>query len=277
MEMMTPMKLVSPAKVNLHLKILGKRPDGFHEIETLMVPVTLADEITIERGDKPGIDLTCDNPQVPTGSENLIVRAAELFFEETGTSLGLRIHVLKRIPMGAGLGGGSSNAATVLVALNEFTESRLSIPQLETLAARIGSDVAWFIRGQAAICRGRGELIGPKMDVPPWPILLLKPPFGVPTPWAYQAWAKNQQSMPQNVDGITLTNDLEAPVFHKYVLLPAIKNWLLAQEGVRAAAMSGSGSTMFAVLTSPSLANRIADSARAAFGESLWTHPCEIS
>ncbi len=273
------MKLISPAKVNLHLKILGKRPDGFHEIETLMVPVTLADEITFERLDEPGILLTCDDPRVPTGSENLIVRAVELFFEETGTSMGLRIQVLKRIPMGAGLGGGSSNAATVLVALNRLTNCRLTIAQLEALAARIGSDVPWFIRGEAAICRGRGERIGPKVDIPPWTILLLKPPFGVPTPWAYQALARmqNKQSIAQNVDGITLCNDLETPVFHKYVLLPTIKNWLLEQEGVIAAAMSGSGSTMFAVLASPALAAKLADSAQAAFGHSLWTHACEIS
>ncbi|MEX1117534.1 MAG: 4-(cytidine 5'-diphospho)-2-C-methyl-D-erythritol kinase [Terrimicrobiaceae bacterium] len=273
------MTRVSPAKVNLHLKILGGRPDGFHEIETLMVPVTLADEIHINVVDEPGIVLRCENPQVPTGAENLIGRAAELFFEETGTSLGLHIHLLKKIPMGAGLGGGSSNAATVLVALNDLAGSRLSVADLENLAARIGSDVAWFIRGEAAICRGRGEIIGGKVEVPCWPLLLLKPPFGVSTPWAYQAWAKllNQESITQVVDGIPLNNDLEPPVFHKYVLLPAIKSWLLAQDGVRAGAMSGSGSTMFAVLESAALADSLSREARAVFGETLWVHRCEIS
>ncbi len=276
---MTPMNVVSPAKVNLHLKILGKRPDGFHELETLMVPVTLADEISIERDDNEGITLTCDNPQVPTGSENLILRAAELFFQETGTSMGLRIRMDKRIPMGAGLGGGSSNAASIIKALNGLTNSDLTIPQLEAMAAKIGSDVAWFIRGQPAICRGRGELIGPREDVPRWPLLLLKPPFGVPTPWAYQAWAKrqNQQPTTQTLDDIALCNDLEPPVFQKYVLLPTIKKWLLEQNGVRVATMSGSGSTMFAVLENASLAPSLSEEAKAIFGETLWTHACEIS
>jgi 4-diphosphocytidyl-2-C-methyl-D-erythritol kinase len=276
--MMTWMKFLSPAKVNLHLKILGKRPDGYHELETLMVPVTLADGITIEQTEEPGVTLTCDDPRVPTGPENLIVRAADLFFQQTGQSFGLRIHLEKRIPMGAGLGGGSSNAASVLVALNSLKKAGLNLSALEQLAARIGSDVAWFIRGRPAICRGRGELIGPARDVPNWPLLLLKPPFGVPTPWAYQAWAKmpNLQPHTQTVENIALSNDLEPPVFDKYVLLPAIKTWLLEQKGVRAAAMSGSGSTMFAVLDSPSLAQPFANEARAVFGETLWTHACEI-
>lgn len=273
------MKFLSPAKVNLHLKILGKRPDGYHEIETLMVPVSLADTIELERVEEPGITLTCNNPQVPAGRENLIVRAAELFFEVTGQPSGLKIHVDKRIPMGAGLGGGSSNAASMLVALNTLTKAGLPVSALEELAAKIGSDVAWFIRGQSAICRGRGELIGPMVEVPDWPLLLLKPPFGVPTPWAYQAWAKmhNPQPVTQTLGEITLCNDLEPPVFDKYVLLPVIKNWLLQQKGVQAAAMSGSGSTMFAVLDSASLAGPLADEARAVFGETLWTHACEIT
>ncbi len=272
------MKLLSPAKVNLHLKILGKRPDGFHEIETLMAPLTLADEISIDQAGAPGIALTCDNPQVPTGSDNLIVRAAELFLKETGTPMGLRIHLLKRIPMGAGLGGGSGNGASILKALNALTNSGLPVARLEDLASRIGSDVAWFIRGEAALCRGRGEIIGPHVPVPRWPLLLLKPPFGVPTPWAYQAWSKmaDHPATTQILDDITLHNDLEPPVFHKYVLLPAIKNWLLNQEGVRAAAMSGSGSTMFAVLESASLAAALSSKAKAAFGETLWAQACEI-
>jgi len=273
------MKFLSPAKVNLYLKILGKRPDGYHELETLMVPVTLADTITIERAEGTGITLTCNNPQVPGGRENLAVLAAELFFEKTGQSFGLKIHVDKQIPMGAGLGGGSSNAANVLVALNTLTKAGLPVSALEELAAKLGSDVAWFIRGQSAICRGRGELIGPLVEIPNWPLLLLKPPFGVPTPWAYQARAKmhNPKPFTQTLGETALCNDLEPPVFDKYVLLPTIKNWLLQQHGVRAAAMSGSGSTMFAVLDSASLAEPLANEARAVFGETLWTHACEIT
>lgn len=272
------MKLTAPAKINLHLRIVGKRPDGYHDIETLMVPLGFGDDLIIEAGDMPGVELICDDASVPTGYDNLIVRAASLFCEVTGHACNFKIQLAKRIPMGAGLGGGSSDAATVIKALNVLTSSKLSIHVMEELAAKIGSDVAWFIRGLPAICRGRGELIEVVAPTPEWPVLLIKPPFGVPTPWAYKAWGDlgNASPMPQLVDSIEIFNDLEAPVFRKFALLPAIKSWLLKQSGVRGAAMSGSGSTLFAILESPGHAEQIALKARECFGESLWCHTSQI-
>ncbi len=274
-----PMKLIAPAKINLYLRVLGKRPDGYHDIETLMVPVTLADEIILEAGDRPGVELHCDLPSVPTGTDNLIVRAATLFCEVTRHPCCFKIQLTKRIPMGAGLGGGSSDAAAIIKGLNQLADSRLSIEAMEDMAATIGSDVAWFIRGVPAICRGRGEIIEPVAKTPEWPLLLLKPPFGVPTPWAYRAWG-NLNCQPahlQTLDAINILNDLEAPVFRKFVMLPAIKSWLLNQDGVRGAAMSGSGSTLFAILESPGHAEQIALRARETFGQSLWYHISKIA
>jgi 4-diphosphocytidyl-2-C-methyl-D-erythritol kinase len=272
------MKLLAPAKINLYLRILGRRPDGYHDIETLMVPVSLADDLILQPGDRPGVELICDQAAVPTGADNLIVRAANLFCEVTGHDCCFKIQLTKRIPMGAGLGGGSSDAATVLKGLNVLTGSRLSIEIMEQIAAKIGSDVAWFIRGVPAICRGRGELIEQAAPAPEWPLLLIKPPFGVPTPWAYKAWGDLGRTSPhrQHVDSIEIFNDLEAPVFRKFVMLPAIKSWLLNQGGVRGAAMSGSGSTLFAILESPGQAQEIVLKARETFGESLWCHICQV-
>jgi 4-diphosphocytidyl-2-C-methyl-D-erythritol kinase len=276
------MKLRAPAKVNLHLRILGRRTDGFHELETLMVPLTLADEVTVETGIGRTVRLDCDDPDVPTGEKNLAVAAAQAFARATGREFSARLTLRKRIPMGAGLGGGSSDAAAVLVALDLLLETRLGLSGLETLAATLGSDVPFFIRRTAAWCRGRGEVITPCPPPGPWPILLLKPPFGVETPWAYKNWSTSRDlpgtaTQPQVVDGVTLENSLERPVFEKFLVLPALKAWLRAQPGVRAAAMSGSGSTMFAILDHADSAAALQTAARAEFGETLWSAACETA
>ena len=136
--------------------------DGFHEIETLMVPITLGDQITIERvGNRSGIDFSCNDSSVPIGSDNLVVKAAELFQQATANAVGLKIVLEKRIPHGAGLGGGSSDAAATLLGLDKLLEANLGQEELTKLGAKIGSDVPFFIAGCAAVCRGRGELIEP--------------------------------------------------------------------------------------------------------------------
>ena len=272
------MTIQAPAKVNLVLRILGKRADGFHDIETLMAPVTLADEIDIEVSEGSGIALDCSDPSVPTDASNLVWRAAEAFATRTGLTFHTSINLRKNIPSGAGLGGGSSDAAAVLVAINRLLDARLADVELEAIAATLGSDIPFFIRNRPAICRGRGETMELAGSVPDANLLLVKPPFPVSTAWAYKAWAadgKPDSTAPtQFLGDIELTNDLEAPVFNKFLLLPAIKSWLIAQPEVSAAMMSGSGSTVFAVLnrTASNLFERI----RARFGEHMWTCACRI-
>ncbi len=274
------MKLRAPAKVNLQLRILGRRADGFHDIETLIVPLSLCDEITVETAEGDSVMVSCDDPGVPTGRNNLAAAAVHEFQNETGLRFAANIEIRKSIPVGAGLGGGSSDAATVLLALDELLETRLGFEGLEKVAAKLGSDVPFFIRRMPAICRGRGEIIEP-FDVPEsLKILLIKPPFGVETAWAYKAWAasrslSDQLEAEQDLGWMRIFNSLERPVFEKFLVLPAIKEWLRGQPEVHAAAMSGSGSTVFAVLGSAASGAGLERRIRDIFGESLWTALCD--
>jgi 4-diphosphocytidyl-2-C-methyl-D-erythritol kinase len=270
-------EVAAPAKINLTLRVLGKRPDGFHEIETLIVPIGLSDRLTVEEA--PEWTFVCDDPSVPGDESNLVVRAARLFAAETGTGDKLRIRLSKSIPHGAGLGGGSSDAAATLRALDQFHSTRLPREKLIQMAAKLGSDVPVFIDGGAAWCRGRGEIVEPVRFPTCLPILLLKPPFAVPTPWAYKHWQNSRELEgipyePQDFPGGRLENALERPVFEKYLLLAAMKQWLLTQPEVSGALMSGSGSTIFALLREEGSGHPLAARARESYGE-LWT--CETS
>jgi 4-diphosphocytidyl-2-C-methyl-D-erythritol kinase len=273
------MTIQAPAKVNLALRILARRPDGYHDIETLMVPISLADELDVEVSEGDGIELECNTPDIPSGPNNLVWHAADAFMQHTGLRFRARIALRKRIPHGAGLGGGSSDAAAALKALDHLNKTNLGAQKLEEIAATLGSDVPFFIRSRPAMCHGRGELMK-AAEIPPARILLLKPPFPVSTPWAYQSWMPRQTTTAprQFLGKVEIVNDLEGPVFQKFLLLPAIKTWLLEQEEVSAAMMSGSGSTIFAVLRGEvgSLAQRAKDG----FGQNLWTTEaalcCEI-
>ncbi|MGC3988466.1 MAG: 4-(cytidine 5'-diphospho)-2-C-methyl-D-erythritol kinase [Chthoniobacteraceae bacterium] len=268
------MELSAPAKTNVSLRVLGKRADGFHELETLMVPLALADTVHLEKTDGEGVTFTCTDSSLPTDDHNLAVRAAKLILSTSKAKGGWKIHLEKRIPHGAGLGGGSSDAATVLMGMNDLLGRPFSQPELLEMAAQLGSDVPFFIVRGPALCKGRGEIVEPADFPAGTPILLMKPPFGVPTPWAYQRWRESQEVPsfsygPQTFGGHELVNDLERPVFEKYLLLGVMKNWLRAQPEVAAAMMSGSGATVLALLKSDgtSLPSR----ATAEFGETLWT------
>lgn len=272
--------LVAPAKINLSLRILGKRADGFHELETLMVPIGLADTIEVSHGTGRRITLTCSDPELPAGAENLCVKAAEAFRVATGLDHGIAITLLKRIPHGAGLGGGSSDAAAVLKGMNELFDHPLVDEELHQISATLGSDVPFFLGSGPAWCRGRGEIIETASAIPQRTLLLIKPPFPVPTAWAYKKYAELNESgkLPdqpekQFLGGLEIVNDLEAPVFHKYLLLPVMKTWLGQQPGVESAFMTGSGSTMVAVLAPQTAAEEIADlkqGIRSEFGETMW-------
>jgi 4-diphosphocytidyl-2-C-methyl-D-erythritol kinase len=274
------MQVLAPAKVNLSLRVLNRRSDGFHEIETFIAPISLCDEIKIEqRSGKQKITFRCDDPSVPKGEENIVVRAANVFFQETKIASGLSIELKKTIPHGAGLGGGSSDAASTLLALNELFRANLPREALAKMAETIGSDVPFFIFQSAAVCKGRGELVSPTKLRKQLSLLLLKPQFGVPTPWAYSRWRDSREIpgtsyVPQAFKGQTFVNDLERPVFEKFVFLAELKMWLLKQPEVGAALMSGSGSTVFAVIRGDVHVDRLEMRAKAELDPELWTCVC---
>jgi 4-diphosphocytidyl-2-C-methyl-D-erythritol kinase len=271
------MQVRAPAKINLWLRILGRRSDNFHQIETLIAPVSFCDEINIEQHHgRKRIEFHCDHRSVPKGEDNLVVRAAEVFFEKTNVKSRVSIELKKKIPHGAGLGGGSSDAASTLLALNELFETKLPREVLAEIADGIGSDVPFFIFQSAAICKGRGELVSPTRLREQFPVLLLKPEFCVSTPWAYSRW-KDSREIPevsyaaQEFAGQTFMNDLERPVFEKFIFLAQMKMWLLRQPEVAAALMSGSGSTVFAVLRDDADGDGLAKRAKAELDPELWS------
>lgn len=270
--------LAAPAKINISLCLCGKRSDGYHEIETLMVPITLADEVTITHapGIVPGcLTFTCDDPSLPSGAENICVKAFHAFQEATGIQESMAISLLKKIPHGAGLGGGSSDAAAVLSGLNGLFKEPLTRKKLHKLAASLGSDVPFFLQKQPAWCCGRGEQVFKATPLPSWNILLIKPPFSIESRWAYQQWDSKTwlQERPINIGKITIFNHLEPPVFEKYLLLPVLKEWLQQRPEISTAWMSGSGSTMIALVHQEltSVENQqLETELQASFGESFW-------
>ena len=182
----------SPCKVNLLLNILGKRPDGFHELETVIHPVDLHDELTFMVR-TTGVDLICSDPHLPADSTNLVHRAATAFLQEARLEDGVRIQLTKRIPLAAGLGGGSGNAANTLLGLNELFGKPLSAEQLWQIASSLGSDVPFFLQNKPALATGRGETIQALDFFPALKgaaFLLIHPGFGIATAWAYQQLAR---------------------------------------------------------------------------------------
>jgi 4-diphosphocytidyl-2-C-methyl-D-erythritol kinase len=274
------MQVLAPAKINLSLKILGRRNDGFHELDTLIAPISLYDEIGIEKRPEKGIKFRCDDPSVPQGDDNLAVRAAKAFFETTKIDPAVSVELKKKIPQSAGLGGGSSDAASVLLALNKLFDAKLSRETLAEMAGPIGSDVPFFIFQSAALCKGRGEMVVPIKLQKQFSVLLLKPAFVVSTAWAYSRWQNSREISgiryaTQQYADQTFVNDLERPVFGKFIFLAQLKMWLLSQPEVGAALMSGSGSTMFAAMRANADADSVAKRAKAAFDAELWTCACE--
>jgi 4-diphosphocytidyl-2-C-methyl-D-erythritol kinase len=279
----------SPCKVNLLLNILGKRADGFHELETVMQPVQLFDQITAAKA-AAGLTLTCNLPGLPVDGTNLVHKAATAFRQATQITGGISLHLEKNIPLAAGLGGGSGNAAHTLLALNELFDLPLGTARLQELAAGLGSDVPFFLQSQPALAVGRGEQV---QSLAPFPalrgahLLLIHPGFGISTAWAYQSLAKypaalnGQPGRAQQLiallrgadlaaAGNAFYNSLEAPALPKFPLLALYQEFLRA-NGAPAVLMSGSGSTTFAVLPTRDVADRLRERFYARFGPSAWT------
>jgi 4-diphosphocytidyl-2-C-methyl-D-erythritol kinase len=274
------MRWLAPAKVNLSLRVLGRRPDGFHDLRSLMVPVSVFDELVFSHKEEGDLDFFCDAEELPSDESNLVVRAVRLFCGSVGVLPRLSVSLKKTIPHGAGLGGGSSNAATTLLALDALFQTGLPRDVLAEMGAQIGSDVPFFVYQSAAWIGGRGERVEPVNDLPSLPMLLIKPSFGVPTPWAFRQW-KDSAEIPgvvygvQTCAGLEFVNDLERPVFEKYLFLADMKRWLLGRPEVCVALMSGSGSTVFAVLRDREDALRLGEDIVKEFGELLWLYACE--
>jgi 4-diphosphocytidyl-2-C-methyl-D-erythritol kinase len=271
------MEELAHAKINLFLRVLRRREDGFHEIETLMAPITLHDSLKIEPASK--FAFHCDERNLANG-DNLVVRAARAFFAETKREPTVTLTLRKKIPHGAGLGGGSSDAAATLRGLNRFFDTQLSRETLSILAAKLGSDVPFFVNEAAATCSGRGEIVTPASLPATLNLLLLKPEFGVPSAWAYSRWQATREITgtiyeSRKFAGITLVNDLERPVFEKFIFLVRMKSWLCQQSEVGAAMMSGSGSTIFAVMRPNADPDAVANRAKSELDPNLWTCRCK--
>lgn len=248
------------AKVNLVLDIVGTRPDGFHELRTIFQSISLADVVTVETADD--ISVVCDAPGVPDGPANLAYRAAAALRAHCGVDIGCRIAIRKRIPAGAGLGGGSADAAATLVALNELWRLQLPDVELLTVGATIGSDVPFMIKGGTCLASGRGELLAPLPSAGSFPMTVVMPPVAVPTPGAYRlfdAWPTPLHPEPEPAVAALaagdwaalagrLGNSFEAPIAAAYppvaVALREIRNVLPANAG---AVLSGSGAAIVVV------------------------------
>ena len=279
----------TPGKINLTLRVLGRRDDGFHELETVLYPVPLFDELEIELTRRPGVELQCRCPQIPTGDDNLICRAARLFRQAAGTEDGLAVRLEKRIPVQAGLGGGSSDAAATLTALNRIYDGVLSRTVLEDLASQLGSDVPFFLADGPALATGRGEKVArltPFASFRGVGLVLVHPGFGVSAAWAYSRIQPSDWKVPApaatteilaafrsgdwsgSLNG--LHNSLERPVFEKYPVLAVIRSELLA-AGAQGALMSGSGSTVFGLVREHRQAEEVRQRFLASYGDSCWS------
>lgn len=254
----------SPAKVNLILRVLRRREDGYHDIASLMQKVSLADEMEFAPR-RSGIALACPGSDLPTGEGNLVVRAARALFAEAGFTGGVAITLRKRIPTAAGLGGGSSNAATTLVTLNDLFGLGFGRDRLIRIGARIGADVPFFLCGSAAWAFGIGEILEPAVIPAGMWFVLVNPGFEVSTKWVYESLnlPLTKETIHYSIPTFSgarelaaaLTNDLERVTVSRFPLLDELKGFL-RKHGALGSLMSGSGPTVFGLFDSESDAIR---------------------
>ena len=278
----------SPAKINWVLNILGRRPDGFHNLETIIQPLPIFDQLHFRRTEGE-FQFTTNHLGIPKDEKNLVVKAARAFFQRTGLKPGVTIELDKQLPVAAGLGGGSGNAAVTLQALNELFGDPLDPPEIHSLAATLGSDVPCFLCRGPCLATGRGEIIeslNPFPGLAGYWLVLVKPEFGVATAWAYQEFARRRGDAAV-MEGKAqefliaarqrpaqawkrLFNSLEAPVFAKFPVLSNYRDFFKS-EGAEAALLSGSGSTVFAVYEKKAAAEQALEKFGQRFGPVEWT------
>lgn len=254
---MSRLEIPTPAKINLGLAVRGRRPDGYHEIETILQLVDLTDRLILEREETGQISLETDHPSLPNDEKNLVYQAARLLQRHTGSSWGVRMQLQKHIPIGAGLGGGSGNAAFALWGLNELWELGLTREELQELGRALGSDVPFFLFAAQAVGTGKGDALSPLPPLPPLPVLLINPGFSLSTALIYRrvrlvlTKRENRITMLRrfflmgDVEAIGrhLFNDLETVVLEDHPVIGEMKEALLAR-GAEGAIMSGSGPTV---------------------------------
>lgn len=257
----------SPCKINLMLAILGIRPDGFHELISIVAPTKFGDTLKAQISDKPADSLACNMEGIPLDSSNLVIKAAELFREATGRSEHFDFDLQKRVPAGAGLGGGSSNGAAALLAVNELCGNPLSMKKLSEIAAQMGSDCPLFLTNTPVVMRGRGERVfalrGEAREyIERLKLVIFKPDFSINTGWAYSQMKANPQDyMSENaaesalsewlenpsISGLPLINNMQIEAFKKFPALQIVLDEIRTRFRVPAM-MSGSGSACFAIV-----------------------------
>ncbi|MDY6837556.1 MAG: 4-(cytidine 5'-diphospho)-2-C-methyl-D-erythritol kinase [Thermodesulfobacteriota bacterium] len=261
---MKPLAIRSPAKINLFLKVLSKRTDGYHEIVSLMCRVSLFDTVTLSFG-QPSISVHCAHPEVPDGKSNLAYKAAAHFFEALSRQDGVAISIDKVIPVAAGLGGGSSNAAAVFMGLNEHYGHPFTKEKLMDMALKVGADVPFFVFQHCAVARGIGEQLERFCGLPSWSVVLVCPKCQISTAWAYKHFTLRLTNCEENSKVLPFTedlsktesllyNDLEQVAVDKFPEIDAIKTALL-DLGAEQALMSGSGAAVFGLFQDPQQAS----------------------
>ncbi len=292
---MSVISIFAPAKLNLYLAVTGRRPDGFHDLVSVAAPVTFGDTLRAETADT--FSLTCDDPAVPVDETNLVLKAARAFAAVAKWRGGASFSLEKRVPMGAGLGGGSSDAVAALQALNTLAGHPLAAPALAEIAAGLGSDCALFLHGGPVVMRGRGERVEPlpaaaAARLRGRRVLIFKPGFAIATPWAYRAMAAQPSTYvtagdaenrlaawmrePAAAAERLLFNNMERVAFAKFVALPTLLEQLRAGFAL-APRMSGSGSACFAFLPEGAPVAAITRAVRAAWGEAAWVVETRIA
>jgi 4-diphosphocytidyl-2-C-methyl-D-erythritol kinase len=248
-------RIEAPAKLNIRLKITGRRPDGYHELVSIMIPVSLLDVIEVKKKGGKRVELTANGYTIPLDESNLVIRAAQSFFAATGLQSGISIRMTKNIPVAAGMGGGSSDAAATLLVLNDIYSKPLSMNDLHGLALQLGADVPFFLVSKPCLVTGIGEILEPAEKWPEFWYVIVTPPIQVSTAWVYQnyrmkltigeyASIKSKLKSASLVVTQILENDLEAVTSARFPIIDRIKR-LLVENGAEGALMSGSGPSVF--------------------------------
>ena len=255
---MDTLTLFAPAKINYLLDVIGKRPDGYHDLRMIMQRVNLCDRITLGITESPGIIVTCNSKGAPDGPDNIAWKAAKALLDVSGTVKGVKIEIVKNIPAAAGLGGGSSDAATVLMGLNELLAIGLSEQKLMEIGCKLGADIPFFIFKETALAEGIGDKLTRLSEMPKCWILLVNPGVHVSTAWVYrslQLTSKRElNKLPKfygSVEQVVsiLSNDLEAVTIPAFPVIADIKKRLM-NLGAAGSMMSGSGPTVFGIFKS---------------------------